>query len=265
MNLFAENNSNTNAGVTQLDHTARLTQQAMEAARHLLTMVDAKDDGDEKDYYTDLIKRSMSDHDVMDDLIEQTVDLMNSENVDYLKTCDEGLIDRMIKSQQSKRSRSKGKVMTKDNYMTMLTGAIAENLLRIAANKPKNAGSLVSSGTVEYSPEALSDLQQDQERLGRAIRNIQSKKSIAKKRRDWDENSDKWQALLTAEAQLKAIRTGSSAAVTTKAVKMTSEIKETLKDIDLSSLKSSDSKAILATIYDLVNGDATEDETKPAD
>lgn len=261
MNLFAENDSKASNGVTQLDHTARLTQQSADLAREVIQITQKQEEVN-KAHFAMLIQQSMKDHDMMDNLIEQTIKL-DEEDVDYLKSSDDGLIERMIKSQQSKRSRSKGKVMTMDNYIVMLTGAIAENLLRIASNKPKNATGFTSSGLVLFSAAALEDLEKDKDKLGKAIRNIQSKKSIARSKRDFDETGEKWLNLLEAEAQLKAIRGESSDAGTNAKIVVTAyNIKELLRNKDVNMLKGPETKALLAEIMTLIHGkQATKDNT----
>jgi hypothetical protein len=87
----------------------------------------------------------------------------------------------MLKSQQSKRSRAKSKAMTLDNYTTLLTAAIAEDIIREIYNKPKSAGGFHrAAGTVDYTIDQLQALHDDQEALRKEIRNVQSKKSIMK-------------------------------------------------------------------------------------
>jgi len=86
---------------------------------------------------------------------------------------------------------------------------------------PKSAGGGgARRGTVTYSEEELEAFKNDPEALKRAIRNVQSKKSIDKSKADWDPESERWQELLKTEEQLKAIRDGQTVEVE-KAVKTT--------------------------------------------
>ena len=172
--------------------------------------------------------------------------------MNFLKTENEEILDRMIKSQQSKRSRAKSKEMTLDNYITMMTGAVAENLLRIAANKPKSAGGGgARRSSVRYSDEELEAFKHDPEALKRAIRNVQSKKSIYKSKADFDPESERWQELLEVEAQLKALRDGQTIEAE-KAIEKTSQLEEMLATVDTRSLKAADAKDMLESIKQML-------------
>src|SRR5690606_16300481 len=198
--LFANSNTNqkVSRGGNQLGSTANLTRISTDIAREILKRAEA-----DAEKYQAKIVESQKSHDVMDQLINEIYDLKQVD-IEFLKAESEEVLDRMIKSQQSKRSRAKSKEMTLDNYITMLTGAVAENLLRIAANKPKSAGGGGARRTsVRYTDEELEMLANDPEALKRAIRNVQSKKSIYKSKADFDPESERWQELLEVEAELK--------------------------------------------------------------
>ncbi len=246
--LFA-NNSNTNQEVSnrgnQLSSTANLTRISTDIAREILKRAEA-----DAEKYQAKIVESQKSHDVMDQLINDIYDL-TTVDIEFLKAESEEVLDRMIKSQQSKRSRAKSKEMTLDNYITMLTGAVAENLLRIAANKPKSAGGGARRGTVTYSEEELEAFKNDPEALKRAIRNVQSKKSIDKSKADWDPESERWQELLKAEEQLKAIRDGQTVEAE-KAIEKTSQLEEMLASVDLKDLKAADAKDMLENIKQML-------------
>ena len=142
--------------------------------------------------------------------------------------------------------------MTLDNYITMLTGAVAENLLRIAANKPKSAGGGgARRRAVAYSEEELEAFKNNPEALSKAIRNVQSKKSIYKSKADFDPESERWQELLEVEAQLKALRDGQTVEVE-KAVKTTSQLEEMLATVDPKDLKAADAKDMLEHIKQML-------------
>jgi hypothetical protein len=248
--LFATNNNNTNQGVTnrgnQLSSTANLTRISADIAREILKRAEA-----DAEKYQQVILDSQKSHDVMDQLINEIYDL-TTVDIGFLKAESEEVIDRMIKSQQSKRSRAKSREMTLENYMAMLTGAVAENLLRIAANKPKSAGGGgARRGTVTYSEEELEAFKNDPEALRRALRNVQSKKSIYKSKADFDLESERWQELLKAEEQLKAIRDGLNVEVE-KAIEKTNQLEEMLATVDLKDLKAADAKNMLENIKQML-------------
>lgn len=246
--LFANNNTNqevTNRG-NQLSSTAELTRISTDIAREILKRAEA----DAEKYQTKIVESQKS-HDVMDQLINEIYDL-TTVDIDFLKAESEEVLDRMIKSQQSKRSRAKSKEMTLDNYITMLTGAVAENLLRIAANKPKTAGGGgARRSSVRYSEEELEAFKNDPEALRKALRNIQSKKSIYKSKADFDPESERWQELLEVEAQLKAIRDGQTAEAE-KAIEKTNQLEEMLATVDPKDLKAADAKELLDSIKQML-------------
>ena len=247
--LFANNTSQktSRGGGSQLSGTANLTRISADIAREILKQAEA-----DPEKFADKIVESQKSHNIMDALINEIYDLKQVD-VEFLKTESEEVIDRMIKSQQSKRSRAKSKEMTLENYLTMLTGAVAENLLRIAANKPKSAGGGGGArrGTVRYSEEELERFANDPEALKRAIRNVQSKKSIYKSKADFDETSERWQELLEVEAQLKALRDGQSAEAE-RAIETTSQLEEMLATVDLKDLKAADAKSMLESIKQML-------------
>lgn len=247
--LFA-NNNNTSQEVTnrgnQLNSTAELTRISADIAREILKRAEA-----DAEKYQQQILDSQKSHDVMDQLINEIYDL-TTVDIEFLKAESEEVLDRMIKSQQSKRSRAKSKEMTLENYLTMLTGAVAENLLRIAANKPKSAGGGgARRSSVRYSEEELEAFKNDPEALRKALRNVQSKKSIYKSKADFDPKSERWQELLEVEAQLKAIRDGQTAEAE-KAIEKTNQLEEMLATVDPKDLKAADAKELLENIKQML-------------
>ena len=247
--LFVDNN-HTSREVTsksnQHTKTADLTRIAEDVAKDILRKAEA-----DAEKYQQLILDSQKSHNVMDRLINELYDL-TTVDIEFLKTESEEVLDKMIKSQQSKRSRTKRKEMTLDNYLTMLTGAVAENLLRIAANKPKAAGGGgARRNSVRYSEEELEAFKNDPEALRKALRNVQSKKSIYKSKADFDPKSERWQELLAVEAQLKAIRDGQSAEAA-RAIEKTQSLEEMLATVDTKDLKASDAKEMLEQIKQML-------------
>lgn len=240
-NLFATENNETTISNRGLTGTAQLTSVASNIAAEIIRIMN-----DDIEEYADSIKSSQTDNNAMDTLIDK-VYALGTVDVDFLKELDEQTIDGMLKSQQSKRSRCKSKTMTMDNYRALMTGAIAENLIRLATGKEKHAGARRMAGSLEYTIEQLQELSEDQEKLRKEIRNVQSKKSIMKSKADFDENDERYQQLLKVEQQLKDMRVGTSTEYvevdTTK-----NSLTELLADKDLHNMKAADAKELLEQI-----------------
>lgn len=254
-NLFAaENNVSTTNG-RSLSGTAQLTNIASSMANEIIQAMN-----NNIELYADDIKKSQVDNSAMDSIIER-LGTMEEVDLDFLRDLDEATIDGMLKSQQSKRSRCKSKAMTMDNYRNLMTGAIAENLIRLATGKEKHAGGpRRAAGAVNYTIEQLQMLEADQEKLRKEIRNIQSKKSIMKSKADFDESDERWQALLKAEQQLKDMRIGTvSEIIEVDSTK--NALNEILAGRDLTHIKAADSKELLEQIAALV-GTSTQEETE---
>lgn len=245
-NLFeAAVTENNLGGKNYLNSTAQLTAVADMIAGQILDTVMADSNQEAA------VKLSQSEHSAMDTLIDSNYKL-EEVDTDFLKDESEDTADKMIRSQQSKRSRSKSKAMTLDNYRTMMTGAIAENLLRMAFDKPKGSygGGLVS-GSATYTEEQLLAFESDQESLNKAIRNVQSKKSIAKSKADFDESSERWASLLEAEAQLKNTRSKVAGLINVEvqeAIDAKAKAEELLTDVDVSTLSAKDAKKLISDL-----------------
>lgn len=258
-NLFNENTaaeSSTNA--RSLAGTAQLTNTAANLTNDVLKTVE-----DDFECYRDKVAASKTDHGAMDTLIASVINL-NEVDIEFLKELDETVLDSMLKSQQSKRSRSKGKVMTMDNYRNMMTAAIAENLIRLATGNVKTAGSSRRlSGSVEYTDEQLAELSNDQEKLRKEIRNVQSKKSIMKSKEGFNEDDERWQQLLVAEAQLKGLRTETTRVVQVDETK--NKLAEILDGKDIHSMKPAEAKKLLEQITGLTISEETDEEPESAE
>ena len=177
--------------------------------------------------------------------------LVDIESDDPLRFLDEDTVESMLKSQQSKRSRAKGKAMTLDNYKTLMTAAIAEDILRELYNKPKQAGGTKRRGSVEFTTEQLDALSADQVQLRKEIRNIQSKKSIMKSKADFDESSEAWQQLLKVESMLKDLRVGGRGSTVVEVDTTKDALADVLDGVDIEHLKAADAKELLARISEL--------------
>lgn len=253
LNLFNEQeNRETTTSTRNLAGTAQLTSLASTIANDILQT--ANDNFEE---YRELIAKSKSDHSAMDELIAKAFNLADVD-AEFLKELDEATLDGMLKSQQSKRSRAKSKVMTMDNYRSMMIGAIAENIIRLVTGKKKAAGgNRRKAGKVEYSAEELAALQADQEKLRKEIRNVQSKKSIMKSKEGFSEEDERWLALLKAEEQLKALREDTRTVV----VDDTREkLAAMLDGVKVNSLKAADAKELLAQALALISNKEAEEQ-----
>jgi hypothetical protein len=158
------------------------------------------------DEFVQQIKLSQTDVAAMDELVKtQCGDRLNIADVAAL---DEESVHKLLKSNQSNRSRRKSLPMTQTNYVELLTSAVAEWIIRVSCGIDKSSHGFGRTA-VELNDETLAQLANDQDALGKAIRNIQSKKSTYKaKHADSDyENDAEWLDLLEKEAALKALRT----------------------------------------------------------
>lgn len=231
-----------------LSGTAELTRISNSMARNIIRSME-----EDIDVYRERIAKSANDNKELDELINEFKPWPEIDEDNILNNLDDTTVESMLKSQQSKRSRCKGKTMTLDNYANLMTAAIAENMLREIYNKPKSAAfGNRRNGTIDYTPAELERLADDQEALRKEIRNIQSKKSIAKSKADFDESSEYYQALLKYERMLKDLRVGTTAVEvdTTK-----NKLQELLGDTDIEHLKAADSKELLSKIMGMLNGE----------
>ena len=254
--LFGTTNTNVATNARSLPGTAELTAVATAAAHRIVKAMDA-----DIETYRDRIKKSSVDTKELESIIDDFRPLADIDEDNILRHLDDATVEGILKSQQSKRSRTKSKAMTLDNYTTLLTAAIAEDILRELYNKPKTAGGFRrAAGTVDYTGAQLEMLAEDQEALRREIRNIQSKKSIMKSKADFDESDERWLALLKAEQQLKDLRIGYSTQVV-EVDKTKDALTEMLAGADLSKMKAADAHKMLEDISKLVQAQETTDET----
>lgn len=248
--LFGATNEMNTTNTRALPGTAELTNIASAAAHRVIKAMEA-DIGN----YKDRIQRSAVDSKELDAIIEELCEYNVAED-SLLRYLSDEQVEGMLKSQQSKRSRTKSKAMTLDNYATLLTAAIAEDILRDLYNKPKSAGGFHrTAGSVDYTIEQLEALGNDQEALRREIRNIQSKKSIMKSKAEFDESDERWLALLKAEQQLKDMRVGGRHGVV-EVDKTRNAIDELLAGKDISKMKSAEAHELLERIAALTAGNS---------
>lgn len=248
-NIFANaNNNTTTENSRSLAGTARLTSIANELAGEFMAKLSELDENS--------VVAAMHDNNLLDELIRSTITIdVTDEDREFFAELDDRTADGMLKSQQSKRSRCKSKDMTQDNFRSMVSAAIAELIIRSVYGKAKNA--TVGGGrkvNVSYTDEELELLANDQEALKRAIRNVQSKKSIMKSKAGFDETSEGWLQLLEVEAQLKSRRVQTTQTKTVKVDETRAAVAELLAGADISKMKAADAKDLLSKILGLTVG-----------
>lgn len=178
-------------------------QQAMGMATEIMGKIPAGDDA-----FLTAIKESQTSTAAMDELVKsQCGDKLN---IDTVANFDHEEAQKLLKSFQSNRSRRKNMVMTQANYVELLTAAISEWIIRTSCDMKKSSTPFGGArrAALEINEETVAKLAEDQDALGKAIRNIQSKKSTFKaKHADVDYSEDPtWVELLHQEAMLKAAR-----------------------------------------------------------
>lgn len=255
--LFGANNTNAFANARSLPGTAELTATATAIAHRIIKAME-----EDIENYRDRIQKSSVDTKELESIIDDFKPFADIEDDSILRNLDDETVEGMLKSQQSKRSRTKSKTMTLDNYTTLLTAAIAEDILRELYNKPKAAGGFRrAAGTVDYTGAQLEALAEDQEALRKEIRNIQSKKSIMKSKADFSESDERWLALLKAEQQLKDLRIGGATTHVVEVDKTKDALTEMLAGADLSDIKAADARKMLEDISRLIQSQEATDET----
>lgn len=249
--LFADNNGGAaTAGRRELEKTGELTHLAETITNGILKTVLS----DEK--YSDAIVKSQSSNDGLDQLIDSVFKF--DEQYQFLADVSEEDLTRLLKSQQSKRSRAKGKQMTLENYRAMVTAAVAERIIRIADGRPKGLNVGARRESASYTAEELEILQADPEALGKAIRNVQSKKCIMKAKANFNAESDEFKQILETEATLKALRdqnitTGGVNPVVAAKAEKAQKVEELLATTtDIEHMNAKDSKELLKQISEML-------------
>lgn len=247
MNVFAANNETKAANGRTLTGTVQLQMQAAEIKKSVIAQLEEAMNGEQAEELEAAMLKAQSDNNAMDELVQRFTDI-SSADVDWLKGNAEA--DKMLASVQSKRSRLKTKEATYDVFVQMVEASISEQLIRVATGKTKgNGGATRVRGSVEYTEEQLAAYAKDQDALKREIRNIQSKKSIMKSKAGFSEQDAYWIKLLDAEAQLKALRVGTtSKTVVVQPDPIREQLKDMIGDTDISKMNKADMAALLANI-----------------
>lgn len=186
-----------------LTGTVALQAVAATIANDVFAMVQAESNAKE------LVANSAEAHYNMDRLVMTFADLA-AVDINFLFELSDPEIAAMQKSQSSKRSRCKRSEMTMDNYMSMMNACICELLIRRVTGKEKGVrtggGNRGTRTVLVYTEDQLVALAGNREAILREMRNLASKKSIYKNSELFDETSERWAEILTAEGQLKALR-----------------------------------------------------------
>lgn len=241
--LFVTNTASKANGKRTLSGTAEMTAKADTVVNSIFDAL-----SNDFDANSELFEESKINHSSMDKLIEKFTNNFEDIDYDFLEKYDAEEIKQMLKSQQSKRSRSKSKEMTMDNYRAMMNAAVCEHMIRLATGKTKNhtAGKSLEDYTVEY----IQSLSEDQYDLRREIRNIQSKISICKRDNpETYEQLDKYKELLRIEGMLKEMRVPVEHGPSKIA-----KVNETLTDIDLEALDIDEAKELIAKLRGIAGG-----------
>lgn len=239
------------ASTRSLTGTAKLTQLASAYADEFIRVAGTDEIDDEA------LQAALKNNNELDALIREALTIdVSVEDTEFFLELGDNAGEKMLKSQQSKRSRCKSKAMTADNFRNLLTAAIAECILRDVFGMEKNAGAgAARRASLDYTEEELDALAADQVALKKAIRNIQSKKSIMKSKAGFDPDSEQWQQLLEVEAQLKSRREKTARTRTVKVDETKTALTTLLTDVDTSKL----TKAQLAELIASIQGLTTEE------
>lgn len=266
------NETTTDVATKEKNRTLAGTQQLTQLASRLAQQIMASAESDLEIYGQSIIESKTSTR-ALDSLVSSWISkegVVTDEDIEFLRASDDATVTSMQKSQQSKRSRMKKVLETADtveNYMSLLTAACAEHIIRKAFNKTKSIGTSRRGGNaVTYTEEELQELMLDQERVRREIRNVQSKISIYKRKNaDQDEElriaDPHWQALQTAYAQLKDIRTNLDGHQRLSAVKVSKQLEHILNELpEIDKLKLNEAKQALKSIEALIKGEPAEED-----
>ena len=234
--IFAE--ATTTASRT-LPHSGMLVGHCDAEARRIASEV-AKSEN-----YKDLVASSFKDSNAMDKLI---VDFKADLSKDLLAKADENELKKLLASQQSKRSRMKGKEMTLPNYLAVVSASIAEAIIREAAGKPKGSASTGTKATELLSAEQIAVYKADMDLTNRRIRSLQSWKSTHKHLQDTEE----WTIVCKNIDTLVSLRPASNTIKVIKTDPRLKEIREKLATVDLMKMKDKDKDKLIAEVLQML-------------
>lgn len=252
--LFVEKSeevtTNRKAG-NKLMETVKLEEVVMPIASEVIAAVTdeefLKDEANEK-----LVADSQSAQVAMEELLsivgaQQKV----AEQTAWLKDSSEEALTKVLKSQQSKRSRSRKAEMTLENYRKLVEASLCEGAARLALGKERKTSAMADYTQLKLDDETATKFKEDQDALRKEIRNTQSKKSIMKHRDDFSEEDENWLALVAYENSLKELRVSAPRVSDTinKKLEAANEAKDVLSGVeDIDTLKAKDAKELLKKV-----------------
>lgn len=212
--------------------------------------------------YESAIKAVWTNIDEFDKIVDELLKFDTfDEQADYLVTLDAKDADKLLKSQMSKKSRSRHGQATEANFQKLLSAMIGERLLRhYVPVIGKSGGQGNRSNLSMLTDEELAKIAEDQNDVRRRIKNIASLKSTHKRNNADYETTDRWKLLIAIEAQLRSVLvagTTQSAEVAEKLHQRT-EIANMLEGTDITKMSKADAQAILEKMQSLINKPADE-------
>ena len=241
-NLFAAEAKETK-GKRALSGTAEMTTNAEVVVNSVLEAL-----SNSYEDHAELFEQSKVDANAMDMLISEFTNKFEDVDASFLEKYDDDELKSMLKSQQSKRSRSKSKDMTMDNYKSMMNAAVCELMIRKYTGNAKTR--TAGRGSNMYTDEFLNSMAEDQHELRRELRNVQSKMCIFRKKHPEDFSEfDEYKELERVEATLKEMRVP----IEGHRVKM-SDVTAAL-DVDVQELDLDEAKQLIAELQKLTGGD----------
>ena len=244
-NLFQATTATTTAGGNR---SSQLSAEVIAKSTTIADQIFAAFTADEAiEEHTEMVKQSIQNSENMFALVSQAVTVLDIDLTIDCMDASESEVDKAIKSQQSKRSRAMAKQNTIANYKASLAAVIAEVIIRTAYNKPRGQSSAIGNFTYEIPEDKLELYREDPTALAKAIRAVQSRKSVEKAKANFTEDSERWQALLEQEATLKALRDGQTTVSTEVAA-----AKDELENLDITKLKASEAKEVLERLKGLL-------------
>lgn len=235
-NTLFTNPGQETTGLRRLDCTAALVQYSDEKARNLLNTVNGNKE------FEDLLKQSFSDSSAQDKLI---ADVLGSLSTESVSEADEPQLKKLLASQQSKRSRAKGKDMTVANYLAMMSAAIAETIIRTTLGQPRGTAGQTGTALVVLTDEELQAYSKDLDLTNRKIRSLQSWCSTHK---HLGVDGPEYAIVRGNIAALQALRPASTSIKVVKEDPRITEIRSKLSNVDISKLKAAEKDALVESI-----------------
>lgn len=244
-NLFEQSNESNNERKS-IQFSAVLATMASKYSTSFMTKLN-----EEIDNHRNTFEASKTDNDVLGRLIEALVTIEDDDLTEAsLVTLEE--TKRIVASQQSKSSRLKSKEQTQFVYLGRVSAKISEMIMRKSHPEFASASRGRRTGCVSLpdliTEELLPEFEADQEKLGKAIRNYQSKLSILK-RKQVDESDERWERFRSNLELLKTVRKPGQSSQYSSAIAKVDKVTEVLSEVeDYSKLTAKQAKEMLLSI-----------------